>query len=292
MQGEESVQEGAQFQMIREKSEAAWRRFQDEKMNQKNPQGSLNGKRRTYRHPGLPNDSDDGFETDIKYFVKTLYTTCKTHCPSAETKGNITGRTFPKGTWVLTYDDGPKDSRSRAILDHLNDHGMKGTFFWLTKALKSTSGKNLGKEVLDEGHELANHSETHADLSKSSADLNREISKTQSFFAKEFGHTPKFFRLPYGAGAKNGSAARKKIAAEKMIHIFWNVDTLDWKDKVPSSIFQRAKKQMLIEGRGVVLFHDIHSQSVSASNMLVDWIASHSSFKVKPLSVVIDSLNQ
>ena len=56
-----------------------------------------------------------------------------------------------------------------------------------------------------------------------------------------------------------------------MLHVFWNVDTLDWQDKDPESVFKRAQKQMLQYNRGVVLFHDIHPQSVIASKKLVEW---------------------
>ena len=61
------------------------------------------------------------------------------------------------------------------------------------------------------------------------------------------------------------------IADLGMIHVFWNVDTLDWQDKDPDSIVARAQKQMKTEGHGVILFHDIHPQSVIASKKLVEW---------------------
>ena len=56
-----------------------------------------------------------------------------------------------------------------------------------------------------------------------------------------------------------------------MIHVFWNVDTLDWQDKDPDSVVARAQKQMKAAGHGVILFHDIHPQSVIASKKLVEW---------------------
>ena len=56
-----------------------------------------------------------------------------------------------------------------------------------------------------------------------------------------------------------------------MLHVFWNVDTLDWQDKDPASILARAKKQMQANGHGVILFHDIHPQSVEASKKLLEW---------------------
>ena len=49
----------------------------------------------------------------------------------------------------------------------------------------------------------------------------------------------------------------------------WNVDSLDWRDKNPQTIYNRVAKQMRAQSGGVILFHDIHSQSVKASQILM-----------------------
>ena len=61
------------------------------------------------------------------------------------------------------------------------------------------------------------------------------------------------------------------IAALNMVHVYWNVDTLDWQDNDPDSIVARAQKQMKALGHGIVLFHDVHPQSVTASKKLIEW---------------------
>ena len=59
-----------------------------------------------------------------------------------------------------------------------------------------------------------------------------------------------------------------------MIHVFWNVDSLDWKDKNPETILARVKKAMAAEKKGIILFHDIHPQSVEASKLVLKWSAT------------------
>ena len=59
-----------------------------------------------------------------------------------------------------------------------------------------------------------------------------------------------------------------------MLHVHWNVDRLDWQDKNPQSIFERSKKQIDLRGKGIVLFHDVHPQSVEAVKLLLPYMKS------------------
>ncbi|UUZ55423.1 hypothetical protein LP419_06795 [Massilia sp. H-1] len=42
--------------------------------------------------------------------------------------------------------------------------------------------------------------------------------------------------------------------------MMWNIDSLDWADPVPSSIADRVLRSVDKEGRGIILFHDIHAR--------------------------------
>ena len=65
------------------------------------------------------------------------------------------------------------------------------------------------------------------------------------------------------------------ISENGLIHIFWNVDSLDWQDKDPESIKERVVNQMKVQKRGVILFHDIHQQSLVASKLILQYIREH-----------------
>lgn len=190
--------------------------------------------------------------------------------PSTGGNGNIMGLIFPRGTWALTYDDGPNPTHTAKIVSNLNELGIKATFFWLAQnVVQFQSTVDLVKQ---NGHALADHSWSHPQLPKlSDEQLNKEINKSAEVEAKAYGHKVEYFRCPYGAG--NGvPKIRQRIADLGMIHVFWNVDTLDWQDKNPDSIVERAKKQMAAnKNHGVILFHDIHPQSVIASKKLVEY---------------------
>lgn len=210
--------------------------------------------------------------------------------PSSGSHGSLSGSEYPKGTWSITFDDGPSSKYTPMVLANLKEHGFHSTFFELAMNVKAVPKTSLA--VLDAGMELANHSYTHPQLPKQDdAHLRHEIIDSTNDEVKVWGesHRPKLFRCPYGAGL-TVTRVREMIAKQGFIHVFWNVDTLDWQDKNPDSILARAKKQMNAAGRGIILFHDIHPQSVEASRMVMDWIKKEG-LRHETVGAVIQELN-
>ncbi|MEZ4743110.1 MAG: polysaccharide deacetylase family protein [Bdellovibrionota bacterium] len=179
---------------------------------------------------------------------------------------NHTGRSFNAGDWALTFDDGPRDKTTKEILKQLEDHNFHATFFWLAK--NAGANKESVRLAKAKGMELASHSYTHADLSKASADLNKEIVEAKKVLESVYERQVDFFRLPYGAGTKS-QRVKDTITGLGMQHFFWNVDSLDWKDPDPKSIVARIKKQMQVQKKGIILMHDIHQKTVSAATILM-----------------------
>jgi peptidoglycan/xylan/chitin deacetylase (PgdA/CDA1 family) len=211
--------------------------------------------------------------------------------PNTSSAGNITGNSFPAKTWSITYDDGPSPTETPKVLKNLQDRGLKATFFMLAAQVKKP---NIGKLVVEADMDIACHSYDHKQLGKSSTPeiLNHQIGAAKKLIETNLGKDIKLFRLPYGAGT-SAANVRSKIAAHNMIHVFWNVDTLDWQDKNPDSILARTKKQMAASSKnsGIVLFHDIHKQSVTASAMLMDYMIKNE-IKVCTVQGVVDQINK
>lgn len=209
--------------------------------------------------------------------------------PSAGPNGNLSGRTYPANTWSLTFDDGPGKT-SPEVLDNLTKKNIKATFFQLAQQVITFPA--TANQMKDAGHDMASHSYTHAQLTKvGPAQLDKEITVAKQMLETILGVKIKLFRLPYGAGT-GVSTIRNKIAENNMIHVFWTVDTLDWQDKNPQSIYERTLKQMNASSKnaGIILFHDIHRQTVTASAMVMDYLNSK---KLKACTVqgVVDQMN-
>jgi peptidoglycan/xylan/chitin deacetylase (PgdA/CDA1 family) len=190
--------------------------------------------------------------------------------PSTGANGNLNGSSFNPGEWAVTLDDGPSRYTPQ-FLDHLQQ-GEHYTFFWLSKLIPNHSATVSRAKTM--GNELASHSYSHANLSQQgSAGLTKEINDAREIFKTSIGNYPGMFRCPYGACGANG---RQRIATTGMIHIMWNVDSLDWQDRNSTSIFNRVKQQMAAQKRGVILFHDIHPQSVGAVKLTLEHIRAGS----------------
>ncbi|UUZ49918.1 polysaccharide deacetylase family protein [Massilia sp. B-10] len=120
-------------------------------------------------------------------------------------------------------------------------------------------GAAVSRRLRAAGHVLANHSYSHAQLSRQSGDkLRAEILNTDTLLKAVDSERSPLFRFPYGARNSEGLDA---LASAQLRSVMWNIDSLDWADPVPSSIADRVLRSVDKEGRGIILFHDIHARS-------------------------------
>lgn len=207
--------------------------------------------------------------------------------PSPGGTGNITGNRFRPGLWALTFDDGPHPIHTVGMINALASVNLKGTFFWLSQNVEKYPAMSTLAEK--NGFNRGSHSFSHANLPKlSDVGLKHEISDAHAVFQKVVGKPPTLFRCPYGACGGNNSKIREMIADRKMLHVFWNVDSLDWQDKNPQGIYDRVVKQMQLLGRGIILFHDIHPQSVKAVEMLMSYIKKNPNLEFTTMDRIVE----
>ncbi|MFT7558957.1 MAG: peptidoglycan/xylan/chitin deacetylase (PgdA/CDA1 family)/uncharacterized caspase-like protein [Flavobacteriales bacterium] len=197
----------------------------------------------------------------------------------------IWGNGMPEKTVVLSFDDGPHRLRTAKILDTLKTYDVKAYFFAVGRNLGKVSIDDDGNEsitvhnkntkvinrILDEGHVLANHSFTHGVLTKLSNDQQvAELGKTNKLIKAVSSFDNTLFRPPYGS--KNAEL-ENNIKQQNMAAIMWNVDSLDWSDPIPESIAQRTLDLVKKKKKGILLFHDIHKQTVEALPYILEGLA-------------------
>ncbi|HLR42344.1 MAG TPA: polysaccharide deacetylase family protein, partial [Pseudogracilibacillus sp.] len=104
----------------------------------------------------------------------------------------------PNGKYVaLTFDDGPDEQVTSRILETLNEFDAKATFYMLGR--NASTYPHIAKRVADEGHEIANHSITHANLNTATKDrIIEELTVSQQQIETATGVRPETFRPPYG----------------------------------------------------------------------------------------------
>lgn len=103
-----------------------------------------------------------------------------------------------RGEIAITFDDGPDPEVTPRILEILERHGARATFFCI--ADKAARHPELCREIVRRGHGLENHSRrhSHAFALHGLGGLRREIAAAQSALAAASGRVPQFFRPPAG----------------------------------------------------------------------------------------------
>ena len=193
------------------------------------------------------------------------------------TKDEVFGGELPPKTLVLTFDDGPHARYTPQVLEVLQKYGLKAVFFQVGRNLgpeTTESGAKLAPtaaisdKILQQGSALGNHSYSHPVLPKlDEAGYTKEIDTTSALLRAIQKQDPVLFRPPYGAINQN---ILHKVRSENMKAILWNVDSEDWADPVPNSVAQRVVQEAEKQGRGIILFHDIHKVGLEALPQVIE----------------------
>lgn len=198
--------------------------------------------------------------------------------PAADTgKGEVFGHQLPAKTVALTFDDGPHGQYTEEIVAILKQYGVPATFFQVGRNLGTVDDKNqprlgrnaeITRRLIAGDYAVGNHSYSHAQLSRESgAALKAEIGRTETLLQAIDAKRAPVFRFPYGARNAEGLQA---LDEAHLRSIMWNIDSLDWADPVPRSIADRVLASVEKQGRGIILFHDIHERSARALPLVLD----------------------
>jgi peptidoglycan/xylan/chitin deacetylase (PgdA/CDA1 family) len=101
-------------------------------------------------------------------------------------------------TFGLTFDDGPDPRHTPAISRLLARRGHRATFFVLARAVEANP--DLVRQLLDDGHTIANHGDDHRLLAFASpAELRRQLDACDDAVAAACGRpVSRLFRPPHG----------------------------------------------------------------------------------------------
>lgn len=163
---------------------------------------------------------------------------------------------------ALTYDDGPDPIYTDQILDILEAHGAKATFFEIGKKLSGAPEALLREEAL--GCEIGSHSYGHQKFPKiTSEEAAADLEASGRAFAAALGHPVTLFRPPYGEWSE---------ALEDAGYVFvtWSADPADWQYRNAEEVV-RFLQGLELDGQ-VVLLHSVYESSVEATRVLIPWL--------------------
>lgn len=169
---------------------------------------------------------------------------------------------------VLTFDDGPQVNTTRAVLDALDAHCTKATFFSIGKM--AVGLPHIIRDVAKRGHTVGTHTWSHKNLRKGKKDeaAVEEIEKGISGVTRALGKpTATFFRYPFLQDSKK----TLKYLADRNLGVFsTDIDSRDYMpqraDRLVKYILGKLEKQ----GKGIILMHDIKKVTAQALPKLLD----------------------
>jgi peptidoglycan-N-acetylglucosamine deacetylase len=152
-------------------------------------------------------------------------------------------------TVALTFDGGPSGYTPK-IERILQRKHVRSTFFWVGS--RTFGWEKVVRRIADEGHEVANHSWFHDDLTMLSPDaVRRDLARTNRRLARLTGKRPTIFRPPYGA---INPQIRQVAAGLGLRTVIWDADSLDWTSPGCEEIVRLVMSR--VRPGAIVLLHD------------------------------------
>ena len=169
-----------------------------------------------------------------------------------------------RGYIALTYDDGPSGAVTERLLDGLFARNVHVTFFLCGNRIKQNHA--YMSRYVAEGHEIGNHSVSHPDMTKLSADaIGAELDKTNELIAQYTGVTPVIFRAPYGA---YNQKVLSELLSRSLPCILWSDSFEDWNYRDSRPIINAILPHA---GDGtIILLHDYYDASADAGLAVID----------------------
>jgi peptidoglycan/xylan/chitin deacetylase (PgdA/CDA1 family) len=188
------------------------------------------------------------------------------------------------GEVVLTFDDGPMRRHTQAVIDALERHCTKATFFMVgTMALSDPA---MVREVALRGHTVGSHTWSHryqlgkVTPQRATQEIELGISAIQLALGEPIAP---FFRFPFLSDQK---AAMAHLNQRNISAFSIDVDSLDYRSRGPGGadqVFRRVMADLAQRRKGILLFHDIQPSTAAALPRILDALKQRG-FKVVHLT--------
>jgi peptidoglycan/xylan/chitin deacetylase (PgdA/CDA1 family) len=163
---------------------------------------------------------------------------------------------------VLTFDDGPWQGTTQAVLKALADQCLKATFFPIGK--HATYYPEILKEVAAAGHTIGTHTWSHQNLTRKKFDEAKlEIELGISAVKFGVGDLPisPFFRAPV---LKHPPEIVTYLGERNVAIFSTDIDSFDFTMRTAERVIDSVMKKVEKHGKGIVLLHDFQKHTAEA----------------------------
>lgn len=172
---------------------------------------------------------------------------------------------------AITYDDGPHNVRTNAIVDELEKYGFNATFFVVGNRVDGTAynGKKAVKYAAEKGNEIAIHAYTHNAYYDTCSDerYEEELENTFKAIRSVLPKAQVNLMRPVGGRITDERAENCDYSI-----IMWSVDSNDWKYKGDGEegvdiIVENVMSQ--VKDGSIILMHDIYENTYLATKEIL-----------------------
>ena len=180
----------------------------------------------------------------------------------------------------ISFDAAWGNEQTKTLLDILDEHKVKTTFFlvgdWVEKYPESV------KEISKRGHDVGNHSDTHAHMTQISlSEQKTEIENCNQKIESLINKPVTLFRPPYG---EYDNSVVEVCNGLDMYCTQWNIDSLDWKDPSASQITKNITSK--IKNGSIILLHNGATNTPEALPMVIEAIQKEG-YEIVPISQIL-----
>jgi peptidoglycan/xylan/chitin deacetylase (PgdA/CDA1 family) len=155
---------------------------------------------------------------------------------------------------ALTIDDGPDPDVTPQVLDLLDAHGVRATFFCIARRAEAQPA--LTREIVARGHSVQNHTDAHShDFSFSGPRaFTVEIERAQATLAALTGQRPTCFRAPAGLRNPFLDPVLHRLGLQL---VSWTRRGFDTRESDASRVLARLQRGLA--AGDILLLHDGHA---------------------------------
>lgn len=178
--------------------------------------------------------------------------------PAARIYGPVLNRVAPAGgakRVALTFDDGPNPAITPRLLDLLEKHRARATFFVVGRFVRACP--DLLRETAARGHQISNHTDTHPSLVWCSrARIREELRRCQESLVETLRGDLRrigrpWMRPPFGA---RGPQLDGAVRAEKLVGVVtWTVICGDWRPQPAERLIRKVGR---VKPGDILVLHD------------------------------------
>lgn len=160
------------------------------------------------------------------------------------------------GEIALTFDDGPNPAFTPRLLELLDRHTVRATFFLVGKYASNQPA--ITRQIADNGHLIGNHTWSHPNLARSAPrKVREELSSTNDALEQMLGKAVRFFRPPFGARRPNVLRTARELG---MTPVTWNAMTNDWSepsaDRIAATLSAKVDRLQARGSAANIVLHD------------------------------------